>query len=415
MASQERKRLENPHARHPFVGYAPRLAENACNGASTRVSWNELFPSFAQTFMRILVLLVVGSTLVHSAAAREPVNFRQEVMAVLSRAGCNQGACHGNLHGKGGFKLSLRGEAPDRDLEAVKLGQLGRRINLLHPEDSLLLQKATARVPHEGGQRFHAASTEYAILKRWLEEGGRADPPKAKLTKLVIEPREVFLLEPAHQVQVHAWAVFEDGTKKDVGALAVFESSDLKIEVGRQGLVQSSGPGETTITVRYLNKQQAALIAFVPARPGFRWSNPPAQNYIDELVDARLRKLRMNPSELCTDGEFLRRAYLDLLGLLPTVDETRRFLTDRRPDKRAALIDTLLNRPEFAEVWALRWSDVLRNEEKQLDRKGTEVFYEWIRQAIAKNMPLNEFARGAHCQPRQHVPAAGRELLPGLA
>jgi Protein of unknown function (DUF1549)/Protein of unknown function (DUF1553) len=345
---------------------------------------------------RIFVLGLTIASLVLAAApatAQEPVNFRQEVMAVLSRGGCNQGACHGNLNGKGGFKLSLRGENADKDLAAITFGQTGRRINLANPEESLLLLKAGGRVPHEGGLRFTANSAEYAILKRWLAEGARSDPPKYELTKLVVAPQEIFLLQPAQEIQIHAWAIFADGSKKDVSGLAVFESSNLNIEVDRHGLVRSSQSGETTVTVRYLHLQQAAQVAFVPARPGFTWSNPPAKNYIDELIDARLQKLRMNPSDVCTDGEFLRRTYLDLLGLLPTPEETRRFLADNDPHKRATLIDALLARPEFAEYWALRWSDVLRNEEKQLDRKGSQVYYDWIKDAFAKDMPLNQFAK----------------------
>ena len=312
---------------------------------------------------------------------------------MLSRGGCNQGACHGNLHGKGGFKLSLRGESPDLDLAALTRGQMGRRVNIECPEESLILQKASACVPHEGGQRFAASSPEYAILRRWIEAGARGVEPRQRLTSLEVAPREVFLVEPARELQIRAGAVFADGSRKDVGSLAVFESSNHKIAVGRDGFVQSSLPGETTVTVRYLHLQQAVSVAFVPARPGFQWSNPSARNYIDELVGARLRKLRMNPSELCMDGEFLRRVYLDLLGLLPTPEDIRRFLADARPDKRSLLVDELLARPEFAEYWAVRWSDVLRNEEKQLDRKGTQVYYDWISQAIAKDMPLNDFAR----------------------
>ena len=346
---------------------------------------------------RILIILsfLIGplGLFASESRAQDPVNFRQEVMAVLSRGGCNQGACHGNLNGKGGFKLSLRGENPDKDLAAITLSQTGRRINLQNPDESLVLLKAGGRVPHEGGQRFAASSPEYAILKRWLAEGARDDHPKKELTKLLVEPQEIFLLEPAQEIQVRAWGIFADGSSKDVSGLAVFESSNLNMEVGRQGLVRSSEPGETTITVRYLHLQQAAQVAFVPARPGFTWNNPPARNYVDELVDARLRKLRMNPSEVCTDGEFMRRAYLDLLGLLPTPEETRRFLADNSQDKRAALIDALLARPEFAEYWAMRWSDILRNEEKQLDRKGSQVYYDWVRDAFAKDMPLNQFAK----------------------
>ncbi len=341
----------------------------------------------------LAVLLGLGCLCPDQAVwGTEPINFRQEVMAVLARGGCNQGACHGNLHGKGGFKLSLRGQDPDHDIAALVKDQMGRRVNLEHPEESLLLQKPTGKVPHEGGLRFSASSREYAILKRWLTEGVRAEAPKQKLVNLVVQPRELFLLEPAREIRMSAWAVFGDGSKKDVTGLAVFDSSNLNIEVDREGLVRSDRPGQTTVTVRYLHLQQASQLAFVPARPDFQWREPAARNYIDRLIDVRLRKLRMNPSEECTDGEFMRRAYLDLLGLLPNPEEARRFLADTRPDKRSALVDALLIRPEFAEYWAGRWSDVLRNEEKQLDRKGSQVYYEWIRDALAKDLPLNQFA-----------------------
>jgi hypothetical protein len=187
--------------------------------------------------------------------------------------------------------------------------------------------------------------------------------------------------------------VFADGSRKDVAGLAVFDSTNPKIDVAGNGLVQSTQPGETTVVVRYLDQQASVQLAFVPARPDFRWSNPPAANYVDEHVFARLRKLRINPSELCGDSDFLRRAYLDLLGLLPTSDEARRFLVSPRLDRRARLIDDLLQRPEFADYWAQRFSDILRNEEKTLDRKGVRAYHQWIRQALAENRPLNQFAR----------------------
>jgi hypothetical protein len=344
---------------------------------------------------RLLVVLGACPFFSPEAVGEEPVRFRQEVMAVLSRGGCNQGACHGNLHGKGGFKLSLRGEDPDRDYATLTRDQLGRRINRFQPQESLLLQKATARMPHEGGKRFPRGSLEYQILRRWIAQGARPDPPVADALPviLLVEPGEAILSLPAHAVVLRAWAVYANGSRQDVSRLAVFESTNPNIEVTRLGLVDSRGPGETTIVVRYLHLRATALLAFVPARPDFRWSNPRSRNYVDELVFARLKKLRMNPSALCTDDEFLRRAYLDLLGLLPSPQETRQFLADARADKRARLVDALLERPEFAECWALRWSDLLRNEEKQLDRKGVAVFHDWIRKSFAQNRPLNQFAR----------------------
>jgi hypothetical protein len=346
------------------------------------------------TFKLLCLLLGLGLFSSQPALAEESVSFHQEVMPVLSRAGCNQGTCHGNLNGKGGFKLSLRGQDPDLDYAVLTREQMGRRLNRLLPQESLLLQKATTRVPHEGGQRFTTDSSEYNLLFRWIAQGASLPTEeKPKLQKLLVEPVEVFLLEPTQEIKVQAWGVFADGSKKDLGELAVFESSNPRVEVSRHGLVTSASHAQTTITVRYLHLQGSSQLAFVAARPDFRWQAPPINNYIDQLVYACLQKLRMNPSALCTDSEFLRRAYLDLLGMLPSPEETRRFLASNEVDKRSRLVEALLARPEFAEYWAVKWSDVLRNEEKLLDRKGVKIFYEWIRKSLADNKPLNQFAR----------------------
>jgi hypothetical protein len=323
-----------------------------------------------------------------------PVSFRNEVMAVLSRAGCNQGICHGNLNGRGGFKLSLRGQDIDFDRAALTRDSLGRRANTQNPDASLLLLKATGQIAHEGGPRFARSSEEYRILRTWVAAGIPLDPPGAPTLKsLTVTPIEQYIVQPHDEVSVQVRATFSDSKTKDVSALAVFESTNPKIDVSRLGHVQSSEPGETTIVVRYLDKQATALLAFVPARPDFVWKKPPPHNYIDTHVYSRLQKLRMNPSELCSDSDFLRRAHLDLAGLLPTPQERRKFLADARPGKRAELIDALLDRTEFADTWALKWADLLRVEEKQLDKTGVKVFHGWIRNSIAANKPLNEFAR----------------------
>jgi hypothetical protein len=328
------------------------------------------------------------------ARADEPVSFRNDVMAVLSRAGCNQGTCHGNLNGKAGFKLSLRGQDPAFDFAALTRDMLARRLNPQQPEASLILAKATGMIPHEGGLRFAKDSREYQILSHWIADGLRPDPPSTPIVKrLVVTPAERYIVQPDVETKIAVKAQFSDGSTRDVTDLACFESTHPTIGVQPDGIVRSTRPGETTILVRYLDQQTMVRIAFVPERPGFAWANPPAANYIDQHVFARLKKLRINPSDLCSDTVFLRRAYLDLLGIPPTVAETRRFLDDKRPDKRAVLIDELLERPEFADFWALHWSDVLRNEEKQLDRKGVQVYYNWIRGCIAGNKPLNDFAR----------------------
>jgi hypothetical protein len=343
---------------------------------------------------RLLLSLAVLALLPAMLRADEPVSFRNEVMAVLSRAGCNQGVCHGNLNGKGGFKLSLRGFDPDFDLASITRDTLGRRIDRHRPEASLILQKPTGQVVHEGGVRFAVGSPEYDILRRWITAGSLPDAAGTpSLVRLDVTPAEQYLVQPENGVTVRVRAVFSDGKTADVASLAVFESTNPSIEVSRSGQVRAEEPGETTIVARYLDKQGTAILAFVPARPGFVFAKPQAFNYIDQKVFARLEKLRMNPSALCTDSEFIRRAYLDVIGILPTPAETKAFLADSRGDKRVRLVDALLARPEFADFWAQHWSDLLRNEEKQLDRKGVRLFHEWIKGSIAKDKPLNEMAR----------------------
>jgi hypothetical protein len=339
-----------------------------------------------------LLAVLAGVTWVPGAPAA-PVSFRNEVMAVLSRAGCNAGPCHGNLNGKGGFKLSLRGQGPDLDFAALTRDTLGRRIDRLRPSGSLLLSKPGGLLPHEGGQRFRRDSAEYRLLRDWIAQGAKADRPGTPVLRTIeVSPRKLVVLAPAERVPLRVRATFSDGSKRDVTRLAVFEPSNLVASV-HGGVVHRQALGETAILVRYLNRQAVVQLAFVPRRPGFKWPDPPQNNYIDRHVFAKLRTLRTAPSRLCSDSVFVRRAHLDALGVLPTPAQTRRFLADRRPDKRARLIDALVRRPEFADFWALKWSDLLRNEEKVLDRKGVQLFHGWIRRSILDGKPLNEFAR----------------------
>ena len=342
-----------------------------------------------------LALLVLAALLGSPAVCHAaPVSFRNEVMAVLSRSGCNQGACHGNQNGKNGFKLSLRGEDPAFDLNVLTRDALGRRLDRLRPEESLLLTKASASTAHEGGKRFGVESNEYRILRDWITAGANGDADGTpRLTRLDVTPRQQVLVEPADRVTLRVTATFSDGQTRDVTNLAVFETSNLGVRVYSNGVVERQQLGETTVLARYLNRQVAVQLAFVPARPEFVWKEPPHNNYVDKHVFAKLRTLRTLPSDLCSDSVFVRRAFLDALGVLPTAEETRKFLDDPRTDKRAKLIDVLLKRPEFSDFWALKWSDLLRNEEKALDRKGVKLFHEWIRKSIADSKPLNEFAR----------------------
>jgi hypothetical protein len=333
--------------------------------------------------------LVLGSV-----AGAEPVSFRNDIMAVLSKAGCNQGTCHGNQNGKNGFRLSLRGQDPDFDFASLTRDMLGRRINPQEPERSLVLQKAAATIPHEGGRRFPVDSPEYRLLRDWIANGLPPDGPATPtLQALRAEPRERVLIAPAERVQLAVKAAFSDGSQRDVTRLAVYEPSNLVVAVSSTGEAERQDFGEVSILVRYLDKQATVQLAFVPGRPGFIWKNVPEANYVDHHVFAKLRTLRRQPAELCSDSVFLRRVYLDTLGILPTVMETRAFLANTGAGKRARLIDELLERPEFADLWALKWSDLLRNEEKTLDPKGVRLFHQWLRQCIVDHKPLDQFAR----------------------
>jgi hypothetical protein len=341
-----------------------------------------------------MALAVCAPALNSPARAGEGATFERDVMAVLSKAGCNLGACHGNQNGKGGFKLSLRGEDPAADYEALMRQADQRRVNLLQPEASLILQKPTGQVVHQGGLRFNRESIEYRLLLDWIGSGAPAPAVAAPtLVRLEVAPRDAVLIEPVASAQLRVIAHFTDREQHDVTQLACYEPTNRNVLVDHDGLVRRERLGEATVLVRFLTRQLPVRLAFLPSRPGFAWEAPQPENYIDRLSFAQLRKLQMNPSPVCDDTTFLRRAFLDVAGLLPTADEARDFLADRSPDKRAKLIDDLLLRPEFAEHWALKWSDVLRNEEKVLDAKGVDLFFGWIRDWIAAGKPMDQFAR----------------------
>lgn len=346
-------------------------------------------------------LLVVICGLLTGASARgeaPPVGFGNEVMAVLSRAGCNQGTCHGSLNGKNGFKLSLRGEDPDFDYAALTRDTFGRRTNPLRPAESLLLLKATALTPHEGGKRFAVDSPEYHMLRDWIAAGLAADAANApRLERLDLLPAGPLFVQPQVRIALRVEATFSDGSRRDVTRLAVFEPVNPLVLVSPEGTISRSpeappGVTEAAVLVRYLDRQATLQVAYVAPGP-FTWPDVPEVNFVDRHIFAKLRSLRLAPSDLCSDSVFLRRVYLDLLGILPTVAEARAFLADARPDKRARLVDAVLQRPEFADWWALKWSDLLRNEEKTLDRKGVLAFHHWLRQSIQHGQPLNDMAR----------------------
>jgi hypothetical protein len=330
------------------------------------------------------------------AAPAAPPSFRNDVMPVLSKAGCSLGTCHGNQHGKGGFKLSLRGQDPAADFITLTRSHASRRINQLNPAESLLLQKPLALVPHEGGRRLREGSAEYSILHNWIAAGMPADAPSAAtLVALHVDPSEITLYNNQRSVQLEATAEFSDGTRRRVNDLAVFESSSPDVTVTPRGEVQfpeSRSARQTSVTVRYLHQQSAVMAACVPTQPDFRFTAPEPANVLDEKVFARLRQLQINPAPLCSDAVFVRRLYLDVTGRLPTPNQARSFIQSSAADKRSRLIDELLDSPGYIDFQTLRWCDLLRVEDKTLDAKGVEVFSHWIRACVAEDRPLHEFA-----------------------
>lgn len=330
-----------------------------------------------------------------AGAQAEPVSFRHEVMPVLARAGCNAGVCHGNLNGRGGFKLSLRGEDPAADRATLTRDMLARRTDPFRADESLLLRKATGRVAHEGGPRFAPDSTEYRILRSWIAAGCPDDRSDlSRLTRLEVTPGSRILFEPADRVTIAAVAHFSDGTRRDVTSLAVFEPTVAgAVSIGRDGTVRRLRDVELNVIVRYLDRQVPVTLAFLPAREAFTWTDVPLTHPIDKHLFPQLKALRLTPSPVADDAMFVRRTFLDALGVLPRAEEARAFLADPSPAKRERLIDNLLGRSEFADYWAQKWADLLRLEEKALDPKGVRVFHGWVRDAIASGKPLNEFAR----------------------
>jgi hypothetical protein len=324
-----------------------------------------------------------------------PTSFRNDVIAAFNVGGCNSGACHGTPSGKGGFKLSLRGFDPEADFQQLTRDVLGRRTSRLDANTSLILLKGLGRVPHEGGQRFQPNSVSANTVHRWLSEGLQDDPAKLpSVTKVEVVPGSRVQNAPGRFQQLAVLATFSDGSTRDVTRLSVFTSSDTNVaDVGVNGLVEFKGTGETAIQARYLLELVTIRLTYLEPRKDFVWNNPKENNYIDKHVFAKLKMLSIVPSGLCTDDEFLRRAYLDVIGIMPTAEEVKKFLADKSPDKRAKLVDELLERPEFADFWTMKWSDVFRSSRKTIQVKGTHLFQNWLRTRIKEDVGFDRVVR----------------------
>ncbi len=337
----------------------------------------------------------VAPLLVERTEWSRPAGFRTDVVPLLSKAGCNMGACHGNLNGKGGFRLSLRGGDPVFDHASLTHDGWGRRLSRIAPENSLIVLKPTGTIAHEGGRRFVRDSIEARLLLSWIAAGAIDDGAVApRLSALRVFPVERISSPGSFEQQLVVTAEFDDGTTRDVTRQASFDVDDpTRVEVTADGLVRARRSCETAVAVRYMNGRATSRLAFLADRPGFTWRAVPSHGVIDDLVFAKLKAVRINPSPPCGDAVFLRRAYLDAIGRLPDPAETRSFLEDTAPGKRDKLIDQLVDRAEFADFWALKWADVLRNEEKTMGEKGAWVLERWLRDQIAADAPLSEMVR----------------------
>jgi Protein of unknown function (DUF1553)/Protein of unknown function (DUF1549) len=324
-----------------------------------------------------------------------PVSFRHQVIAALNVGGCNAGACHGTPSGKNGFKLSLRGFDPAQDYLQLTRDVLGRRSDRLSPASSLFLQKGMGRVPHEGGARLGSDSVAVDLISAWLAAGMPDDPANLpSLKKIDVLPGSRVLKSPSRWQQLAVTATFADGATRDVTRLTVLSCSDPSIaEVSPNGLVEFKQPGEVAILCRYLEEMRAVRLTYLEAREGFTWNTPSEANFIDKFVFAKLKQMSIPPSGLCSDEEFIRRASLDACGMLPKPEETRTFLADKSPDKRAKLIEALLERPEYADFWALKWADVFRSSRKTIQLKGARGFQQWLRDRLGENTPFDEVVR----------------------
>jgi hypothetical protein len=348
---------------------------------------------------------------VERAAARYPLGFRNHVIPVLTKMGCNSGPCHGAAAGKNGFKLTLRGYDPELDYLTLTRQASARRINKVDPGSSLMLLKPTLAVSHGGGKRFSPRSPEYHVIADWIAAGTPApaewDPVMTRLEVFPASARLGVGTEQPLLVRAH----FSDGHAEDVTRWVKFSSNESAVAtVDQRGTVSMTGPGEAAISAWYLSKLVTARMTspFPGTIDAGVYARAPRANFVDDLVLAKLAELNIEPSPLSSDAEFIRRAFLDAAGILPTADEVRTFLADRSPDKRVKLVDALLARPEYVDYWSYKWSDLLLVSSRSLPSNAMWSYYNWIRQNVEANTPWDRMAR-------EILTASGNTLSNGAA
>jgi hypothetical protein len=354
---------------------------------------------------------------VENVAKPVDVDFVRDVSPVLSRLGCNQGTCHGSAKGKNGFKLSLRGYDPIFDVRALTDEHASRRVNVASPDASLMLMKTSGAVPHVGGVLMRPGEPYYEVVRRWIADGAKLDTETPKVTKIEISPEKPVVQAIGSMQQVRVLATYADGVVRDVTREAYVESGNTEVATaGRTGLMTAERRGEAPILARFEGAYAATTLTVMGDRSGFEWSEPPAYGRIDELVAAKWKRLKIRPSGLCTDAEFIRRVYLDLTGLPPSADDVRAFLADTADSKakREALVDKLIGTPQFVDYWTNKWGDLLQVNRKFLGTEGSVAFRGWIRDQVARNVPYDQFVRTiltASGSNREHPAASYYKIL----
>ncbi len=351
-----------------------------------------------------IVATVGGRTIkavvtVKDSTKDRPISFNLDVMPVFMRGGCNQGGCHGAARGKDGFRLSLFGMDAPGDYTRLTREMVGRRINLAIPEESTLIEKSIGAVPHSGNQCFDEKSVYYKTMIEWISNGAPSDVPTvAKATGIEIYPKQMVLEGSGTNQQVTIKATYSDGTDRDVTNLAVFMSNnDPTAAVTKSGLVTSADRGAAFIMARFDVFTTVAQVLVIPSELKYERPKVAEKNYIDELVNEKLHKLRILPSGLCSDEDFVRRAHIDIAGVYPDPKDIKSFVADANPKKRDALVDTLLQRKEFTELWVMKWAELLQirsglNNNQPPFYKNALLYYNWLSDSVAKNRPISEIA-----------------------
>jgi hypothetical protein len=326
----------------------------------------------------------------------QKVDFIRDVNPVIAALGCSSGGCHGAKDGKAGFKLSLRGYDPIYDVRSFVDDHAGRRVNFASPDDSLMLLKATGAVPHEGGQRTKFDDKYYRILRAWIADGAKLDLATPRVTKIELSPSNPVLQRIGSKQQMRILATYADGKQRDVTSEGFIESGNMDVvAIEKGGLVNTLRRGEAPILARYEGSYAATTITVMGDRSGFAWKEPEKWNKVDEFVAAKWQRMKILPSGLCTDEDFIRRVYLDLTGLPPSSAELLEFLADKRDTraKRDAVVDRLIGSPDYVDHWANKWADLLQVNRKFLGEDGAKLFREWIRKEIETNTPYDQFAK----------------------